>query len=132
MEKKSRNRLIVVTIIILVFVVFLVYRSSVGSYTYFKSVKELKKDTSLVGVSVRVGGEVEKGSLKHDSKGYRFVLTEESEKLKVNYRRVLPQTFKEGIFVIVEGKYKDNQEVDAEKIITKCPTKYQGKAEDEK
>ena len=131
MEKKSRNRLIIVTIIILVIVGALVaysLMSGSGSYSYYKTVKELRQDPSLVGVSVRVGGKVEKGSLKQDKDGHHFKIVQGKESIKVNYEGVLPQTFKEGILVIAEGKYKKGYQVDATKIITKCPTKYKAKA----
>lgn len=127
MEKRVRNRLVVVTLLILVVIVGIVYYSLTGSYSYYKTVKELRKDTSLIGVSVRVSGKVEKHSLKQDAKGYHFTISEENATLKVNYNGVLPQTFEEGKLVILEGKYKKGYVVDATKIITKCPSKYKAR-----
>lgn len=128
MERKSRNRLIIVTIIILGIVGGLVaYALISGDYSYYKTVKELRRDPSLVGVSVRVGGEVEKGSLNLDKKGYHFKIAQGKESIKVNYQGKLPDTFEEGILVIADGKYKKGYQVDATKIITKCPSKYEAK-----
>lgn len=128
-NQKSRNRLIVVTIVLFGLVAFLVYQSSMGSYSYFKTVTELHNDDSLVGLTVRVGGQVVKNSWTKDSKGHHFKIADQAAELKINYDGVMPQTFGEDTQVVAEGIYKPDFELDAKKIITKCPTKYESKNE---
>lgn len=126
-DKRSRNRLIVVTVILAIVTAVLIWQSSLGSYSYYKTVTELKNDRSLVGVQVRVGGLVVKNSLKRDSSGYHFLISDKAGSIRINYDGVMPQTFGEGIQVVAEGIYGSNNQLDASKIITKCPTKYQSK-----
>lgn len=128
-NSRSRNRLIIVTVVLFGLVAFLMYQSSMGSYSYYKTVTELRNDNSLVGVSVRVGGKVVKNSWKRDVAGHHFRITDQASEIKVNYSGVMPQTFGESVQVVVEGNYKPNYELDAQKIITKCPTKYESKQE---
>ncbi|MBI4743393.1 MAG: cytochrome c maturation protein CcmE [Actinobacteria bacterium] len=132
MNKKSRNRLIVITVIVLVLIAVLMYRSSIGSYSYYKTVNEVKSDKSLVGVPVRVSGKVVKGTVKKNPDGYRFEITDKKANMIINYDGVLPQTFAVGITVVAEGTLKSNLELEANKIITKCPTKYKSKTENDK
>ncbi len=124
-NKRSRNRLIIITVILLVVVGFLLYQSSIGTYSYYKTVSELQSDPSLIGVPVRVGGIVVKDSLKQDTKGYHFLISDKAKTMQINYNGVMPQTFGEGIQVVAEGIYNSDSQLDAKKIITKCPTKYQ-------
>lgn len=126
-DKRSRNRLIVVTVILAIVIAVLIWQSSLGSYSYYKTVSELKNDRSLVGVQVRVGGLVVKNSLKRDSSGYHFLISDKAGSIRINYDGVMPQTFGEGIQVVAEGIYRSNSQLDASKIITKCPTKYRSK-----
>lgn len=130
-DKRSRNRLIVVTVILAIVSAVLIWQSSLGSYSYYKTVSELKNDRSLVGVQVRVGGLVVKNSLKRDSSGYHFLISDKAGSIRINYDGVMPQTFGEGIQVVAEGIYGSNNQLDASKIITKCPTKYQSKQKGE-
>lgn len=106
------------------------YRSSIGSYSYYKTVNEVKSDKSLVGVPVRVSGTVVKGTVKKNPDGYRFEITDKKANMIVKYDGVLPQTFAVGVIVVAEGKLKSNLELEANKIITKCPTKYKSKTND--
>lgn len=124
MEKKARTRLIIVIAIVLVLLTILLYRSSIGSLSYFKTVSELKKDKSLIGKSVRVGGEVAKGSIVKKADGITFTLTDKKESLKIVYRGTIPSAFGEGLQVIAEGTYQGGQAFEAKSLITKCPSKY--------
>lgn len=128
MEARSRNRLIIVTAIVLVLLGILLYRSTTGSLSYFKTVSELKKDSGLIGKSVKVGGEVVKDSIKQGEGEIEFTLTDEKDTINVVYDGSMPSTFGEGVQVIAEGKYVSENEIEASSLVTKCPSKY----EDEK
>lgn len=124
MERRGKIRLVIVTAIVLLVLGILLYRSSVGSLSYFKTVTDLKKDPSLVGKSVRVGGEVVKGSVVQRGTGVSFVITDQKNKLKIVYDGSMPSTFGEGIQVIAEGTYSGGKEFKAVSLITKCPSRY--------
>lgn len=124
MEKKARTRLVIVIAIVLVLLAILLYRSSIGSLSYFKTVSELKKDTSLIGKSVRVGGEVAKDSIVEKQGAVTFTLTDKKESITVIYGGTMPSAFGEGLQVIAEGTYQGGNNFEAKSLITKCPSKY--------
>ena len=124
MEKRSRNRLIVVTAIVLVLLAILLYRSSAGNLSYFKTVTELKNDTTLVGKSVRVGGEVLPGSIKKKGTTVEFKIDDKKNTMSITYTGAVPSTFAEKVQVIAEGTYAKVGLVEADSLVTKCPSKY--------
>lgn len=133
MNKRSRNRLIVVTVVVVLIIGVIVVLSFLqGRPSYYKRIREIQADESLRGVSVRVGGTVVKDSIERDEKGIHFTLADGKARLRVNYEGVVPQTFGADVQVLAEGIYQANGELDAAKLITKCPTKYKAKVKPEK
>lgn len=133
MNKRSRIRLIVVTVVV-VLIIGVIAGASLfrGKPSYYKHIKEIQADESLKGVSVRIGGNVVKDSIERDEKGIHFTLAEGKDRLRVNYEGVVPQTFGPEVQVLAEGIYQSNGELDATKLITKCPTKYKAKVKSDK
>ena len=78
---------------------------------------------------VQVMGGLEKGSSRYDtvSKTLHFNLVDlESKKvLPVAYRDVKPANFEEAVSIVAIGKYQKDG-FHAEKLLVKCPSKYQG------
>ncbi|MGM0903294.1 cytochrome c maturation protein CcmE [Mesobacillus maritimus] len=57
----------------------------------------------------------------------RFEIMDENElALPVYYKGVQPDNFTDDVIVIVEGFIGDNGVFEAEKVLTKCPSKYEG------
>ena len=53
---------------------------------------------------------------------------EELSKVDVLYTGIKPDSFKEGEGVVVEGTYDhQNRKINATKLMTKCPSKYEAK-----
>ncbi len=57
---------------------------------------------------------------------FELIDQETDETLKVTYSGVKPDNFSAEVIVIVEGKLKENGVFAAEKVQTKCPSKYEG------
>lgn len=78
---------------------------------------------------VQVMGGLEKGSSRYDtvSKTLHFNLVDlETKKiLPVAYRDVKPANFEEAVSIVAIGKYQKDG-FHAEKLLVKCPSKYQG------
>ena len=78
---------------------------------------------------VQVMGGLEKGSSRYDtaSKTLHFNLVDlETKKvLPVAYRDVKPANFEEAVSIVAIGKYRGDA-FHAEKLLVKCPSKYQG------
>jgi cytochrome c-type biogenesis protein CcmE len=45
--------------------------------------------------------------------------------MPVTYRGTRPANFKDAISIVAIGRYQDGR-IDAEKLLVKCPSKYQG------
>jgi cytochrome c-type biogenesis protein CcmE len=54
------------------------------------------------------------------------ILAEDETPLPVFYKGVQPDNFTEDVIVIVEGFIGENGVFEAEKVMTKCPSKYEG------
>jgi cytochrome c-type biogenesis protein CcmE len=98
--------------------------------TYYKTVPELQKmgDTAY-GKRLRIGGDVETGSIQRVGNQTQFVLVQETNKQKVAYTGTdpLPDTFKDGAQALADGKLDRDGVFRAAKIQAKCASKYEAK-----
>jgi len=113
--------------LILVVALFLLgYFGFMGGLTYYYEVNELlDKATSISGQTVRVSGNVADDVVKNGLE-MRFTILDMSDNeisLPVVYNGAVPDTFKVGNQVVVEGKYTTGL-FEAEAIIVKCGSKY--------
>ncbi len=126
--KKKKVKFIIGGIIIAVAIIYLVYSGIQKAGLYYLSVSEIKKEGSIAyGQSVRVNGDVLDGSIQWDSQEgtLRFIISDGENKLPIIYRGVAPDTFRGGAEVVVEGKYTSKNIFEADKIMAKCPSKYE-------
>jgi cytochrome c-type biogenesis protein CcmE len=126
-DRKSRMRLLVVTMVILGIVGYMIYNSSTSSYAYFKKVGEVTADSSLIGKSIRVGGSIVKNSIVQTGRRYTFKISEHGKELTVVYSGQLPSTFGDEVYAIAEGKLVSTGMLEAKSVITQCPSKYESK-----
>lgn len=131
MNKRARTRLIGVTAIILIAVAAIVLTTGNKSGAYTANVELVSKDASLVGKRVKVSGTVIAGSWDKKSDPMRFTIRDEADKaasgptLKVIYSGSVPSTFGDGVVAIVTGELSKDGVVNANEMITKCPSKYE-------
>ena len=132
MNKRARNRLIGVTAIVLLAIIAIFASiGGRGGTAYYKSVKEVASDTALQGERVKVGGAVVAGSWDRKSNPMRFTIRDEKDTaqagptVKVVYNGAVPSTFGDGVTAIVTGKLAAGGMIDADEMITKCPSKYE-------
>ena len=78
------------------------------------------------GAVFRLGGMVEKGSLSRDKKtaAVSFTVTDGAKSLRVSYRGLLPDLFREGQGVVATGHLNDNGRFTATEILAKHDEKY--------
>lgn len=131
MNKRARTRLIGVTAIIVISVAAIFLASGNQSAAYYKTVKDVAADGSLVGERVKVGGAVVNGSWDKKSNPMTFQIRDEKdsdgtgEVVKVVYNGAVPSTFGDGVVAIVTGELGADKTINADDMITKCPSKYE-------
>jgi cytochrome c-type biogenesis protein CcmE len=72
----------------------------------------------------RLGGLVEKGSLKHQGSTILFSVTDLKHSLMVRYGGVVPDLFREGQGVVAEGKMSPDGVFAADTLLAKHDEKY--------
>jgi len=78
------------------------------------------------GHSFRLGGLVEKGSLKRENDGLtvHFVVTDLAQNVKVTYKGILPDLFKEGTGAVSLGTMGPDGVFHAQEVLAKHDEKY--------
>lgn len=107
---------------------FLLVTAFQNNAVYYLTVSELQAATpSIYGQPVRVAGNVVPGSIQRDplSMVVNFEAEDESGRIPVTYRGVLPDIFGDGIQVVVEGKYAESGVFTAGTLLAKCPSKFE-------
>lgn len=114
------------------------FAGSSDHFTYFHNADVvIAKGAELRGQRIRMGGHVEKGSIlqKTGSLEYQFEvvpvvgMTQYAEaagkSITVQYKGVVPDTFKDDAEVIVGGALGEDGVFHAKELIAKCPSKYE-------
>ncbi len=99
--------------------------------SYYKTVDEVNAmGLSALGKPLRIAGIVAKGSIRDEGDGLWFTLEHNGSVIDVHYvsTNPLPDTFKEGVDAMAEGKLASPGTLRAEKLQAKCASKYQAEA----
>lgn len=93
---------------------------------FFFTPTQVAANEAPVGKSFRIGGLVEKGSVKREADGVsvRFVVTDTAKSIPVLYRGILPDLFKEGKGVVTQGKIGSDGTFRAEEVLAKHDENY--------
>ena len=125
----KKKRFLIGGIIIFLAIGYLGFMGFRGSATYYYTVSELmEQGGSIYGENVRVTGQVAPGSVEQDSGSLvlRFTIVDvEGEKsLPVVYQGVVPDAFRVGNDVVVDGHLNSAGIFQTNNILVKCPSKY--------
>ncbi len=93
------------------------------SPTELANVETLQK---ISGKKIRVGGLVKENSVqKIDAMNVQFVVTDYEKELKINYRGLMPDLFREGQGVVAKGNYNtEENEFFSTELLIKHDEKY--------
>ena len=93
---------------------------------FFFSPTDIASDRPAVGRVVRLGGLVEAGSVERTGDGstINFKVTDLQNTVAVSYRGVLPDLFREGQGVVVEGAYANDGKFAASEVLAKHDENY--------
>ena len=124
---------------------YLVYAGTRDNLVYYYEVGEVQAAAASTDGRIRVSGDVVEGSIAKDDKArvIRFAIratnadgeegdgpggpasSSPNESIPVVYAGTVPDIFREGIQVVVEGKMGSDGTFEAETLLAKCPSKYQ-------
>ncbi len=128
---RPRKRLplsfIVAGFAVLAAIMYLVYANTQANAVYYMTIPELKHCAICTLQSVRVEGVVQAGSIGRNDQAHlvRFVISDSKQTLPVTYTGVVPDIFRDGAQVVVEGHYSGQGDFQAQTLLTKCPSKFQ-------
>jgi cytochrome c-type biogenesis protein CcmE len=93
--------------------------------SFFYTPADIVAGKAADGQTARLGGMVEKGSIRHDPDGVtiRFVVTDGKAQTPVIYRGIVPDLFREGSGAVAEG-YMQRGTFVAETILAKHDERY--------
>lgn len=102
---------------------YLIYTASGGSAEYYLTVSELRSHTD--SANVRVAGVVE-DDVKKSEGGLHVTFTEKdgTASVPVDYTGTLPDIFKPGITVVVDGRLGKDGVFHARTLLAKCPSRF--------
>src|SRR5436305_1111924 len=102
---------------------YLVYSATASNAQYYRTVAELRSDpaTGQSRVLGTVGDDVQRldGGLE-----VRFTASQGGATMPVDYRGQLPDIFKPGIQVVVEGRLEADGVFHARTLLAKCPSRF--------
>ena len=129
-RKKNTSIYVAALLLFLVGVGYLAYSGFSENSVYFLNVAEAKAATPDKLTAARLFGTVaSQGIEKHrNGPGVTFSLEDKdnaSQTIMVSYSGAVPDTFKAGAEVIVEGGMGPEGRFAAKTLMTKCPSKYQ-------
>jgi cytochrome c-type biogenesis protein CcmE len=95
-----------------------------NNLVFFYSPTELKKMALRPGTEVRIGGLVELKSVERDGLHVSFRVTDGKNDIPVAYTGALPDLFRAGQGVVVEGKLQPNGRFAAATVLAKHDERY--------
>ena len=122
-----KKRFLIGGTIVFVAIAYLGFMGFQSSATYYYTVSELMEHgSSIYGENVRVDGQIAPGSVQQEAAGrtLRFIISDEEANLPVVYQGLVPDTFKVGNEIVVEGHLNSSGIFQANTILTKCPSRY--------
>ena len=100
---------------------FTAFRDSLTPYVGFAEAKQLDR-------TCQVMGEVDKENVRYDLEGgvlHFTIIDENGHTLPVSYQGVKPGNFDQANSVVCNGRVVDGT-FEADRLLVKCPSKYQG------
>jgi cytochrome c-type biogenesis protein CcmE len=122
----KKKKYLIGGIIIFIAIAFLAVTAFMKSSSYYYTVSQaIEQGSSIYGRNVRVNGTVA-DSIKNDiaSLTIEFTIAEGTSVLSVIFHGAAPDNFVPNADVVVEGKIDNSGVLQADSILTKCPSKY--------
>ena len=123
----KKNRLYMLGGVLLLAFAGFAFTSFKDSMTPYVSYERARESNRVV----QVAGALEKGSYSYveakESLYFTLKDPKTNENLRVRYKGVKPGNFEDAISIVAIGHYDEQaKEFEAQKLLVKCPSKYQG------
>ncbi len=126
--KPRYKKLILIVAGVSIFTVsgLLVLNAFRNNLVFFFSPSEILEGKAPTSGTFRVGGLVEKGSVKKSADGLKvdFTVTDLQKSMSIHYEGILPDLFKEGQGVVAQGRFGNNQLFIADQVLAKHDENY--------
>lgn len=126
-RKQQRFTFIFAGIILLAIAIGLILSAMNDGISFFKTPTELLSQKLDVTKRIRIGGLVIERSLKKDGNLFKFQVTDNQSELNVEYNGLVPDLFKEGQGVVIEGYLNQNKTFVADVLLAKHDENYMPK-----
>lgn len=124
-RKQRRGVFIALGVGVLSLAVFLVMFALKDTIVFFHSPRDVVEKQIPPGKRIRLGGLVEKGSVKRgDGLAVEFSITDTTRAIPVRYSGILPDLFREGQGVVAEGRLDTAGVFTADTILAKHDENY--------
>ena len=128
--KRSPTILFVVALLLFAGFAVASFRNNLTPYVTFTEAQSARRTVQVMG-----GLDKEKTSYDAEAEALRFSLLDEKTgaTLRVRYHGVKPGNFNDAISIVAIGRWDaTSSEFAAERLLVKCPSKYQGSEVEEK
>jgi cytochrome c-type biogenesis protein CcmE len=130
MKKKTIVKTIIAVALIGGGMTYFILQAMRSSWAYYYSVDDLAANRTVVkNHSLRLAGRVKKDSIVRDLQktSLKFILSGSESELPVHYKGTVPDNFADDIEVVIEGRLDTNGIFQADRLMTKCESKYKAK-----
>lgn len=129
MALKAKNQRLILALLAVVAIVgaaLLAMSALKDEAAYFYTPADARRDHVETGRAVRLGGMVQKGSIKRQGDGITidFVVTDNVETVPVRFTGIVPDLFKEDSGVVAEGSFQPDGSFLATNILAKHDERY--------
>ncbi len=128
---KTRTKFLLGGALVLGSAGYLMASSIKDTAVYYLTPNELSaktvSDPTFFDTGVKVGAKVVPGSIKRDPGGREtaFAMTDGAKTYNVIYRGITPDTFTDGVDVVVEGRLGRDGTFRATTLLAKCASRYE-------
>lgn len=123
-RKRLRLYLVLATLAVLGIAATLILRALNEELVFFLSPTQIAEKQPGAGQQIRLGGLVEAGSVEKSGETVAFAVTDLGNTVRVTYRGLLPDLFREGQGVVVQGAFDGNGRFVASEVLAKHDETY--------
>ena len=122
----ARTKLLIAALVLVLAVVYLASAGVKEGWVYYKPVDEFLADSGYGDARVRLVGSVHEQNVTANpgQMTAQFDLMGETQHVPVVYSGIIPDNFKPGCELVVEGRLDANGVFQADVMMTKCASKY--------